>query len=57
MVRKLRPDRRTKFLNAALKLFVAKGVQHTSTAEIARKAGTAAGTLISVFPHKTGFDE
>jgi AcrR family transcriptional regulator len=52
MVRKLRPERRTEFLNAALKLFVAKGVQHTSTAEIARKAGTAAGTLFLYFPTK-----
>jgi AcrR family transcriptional regulator len=52
MVRKLRPERRTEFLNAALKLFVARGVQHTSTAEIARKAGTAAGTLFLYFPTK-----
>jgi AcrR family transcriptional regulator len=52
MVRKLRPERRTEFLNAALKLFVAKGVPHTSTAEIARKAGTAAGTLFLYFPTK-----
>ncbi len=52
MVRKLRPERRTEFLNAALKLFVAKGVPQTSTAEIARKAGTAAGTLFLYFPTK-----
>jgi AcrR family transcriptional regulator len=52
MVRKLRPERRTELLNAALRLFVAKGVQHTSTAEIARKAGTAAGTLFLYFPTK-----
>ncbi len=52
MVRKLRPERRTEFLNAALKLFVAKGVPHTSTAEIAREAGTAAGTLFLYFPTK-----
>ncbi len=52
MVRKLRPERRTEFLKAALKLFVEKGVQNTSTAEIARKAGTAAGTLFLYFPTK-----
>ncbi len=52
MVRKLRPERKTEFLKAALKLFVARGVQNTSTAEIARKAGTAAGTLFLYFPTK-----
>src|SRR4030042_7051548 len=52
MVRTLNPERRTRFLNAALKLFVAKGVPNTSTAEIARKAGTAAGTLFLYFPTK-----
>lgn len=52
MVRELNPDKKAKFLSAALKLFVAKGVQNTSTAEIAREAGTAAGTLFLYFPTK-----
>lgn len=52
MVRKLSNEKRDKFLQAALKLFVLNGVQHTSTAEIAREAGTAAGTLFLYFPTK-----
>ncbi|KAA3642194.1 MAG: TetR/AcrR family transcriptional regulator [Chloroflexi bacterium] len=52
MVRKLDPEKRAKFLKAALKLFVANGVQHTSTAAIAKEAGTAAGTLFLYFPTK-----
>jgi AcrR family transcriptional regulator len=40
------------FLKSALKLFVARGVQNTSTAEIAKEAGTAAGTLFLYFPTK-----
>jgi AcrR family transcriptional regulator len=52
MVRTLNPERRNAFLSAALKLFVANGVQNTSTAEIAREAGTAAGTLFLYFPTK-----
>ena len=52
MVRKLDPDKRKKFMDAALKLFVANGVQNTSTAEIAKAAGTAAGTLFLYFPTK-----
>jgi AcrR family transcriptional regulator len=52
MVRTLSPDRRGSFLSAALKLFVAQGVTNTSTAEIAREAGTAAGTLFLYFPTK-----
>lgn len=52
MVRKLSDERRKAFLSSALKLFVANGVQHTSTAEIAREAGTAAGTLFLYFPTK-----
>ena len=35
MIRKLAPDKRENLLNAALKLFVANGVQNTSTAAIA----------------------
>ena len=39
-------------MNAALKLFVANGVKNTSTAAIAKEAGTAAGTLFLYFPTK-----
>ena len=52
MVRKPSPERRTKYLSSALKLFVENGVQHTSTAAISREAGTAAGTLFLYFPTK-----
>ncbi|HSK89491.1 MAG TPA: TetR/AcrR family transcriptional regulator [Anaerolineales bacterium] len=52
MIRKLAPDKRQNFLDAALKLFVANGVQNTSTAAIAKEAGTAAGTLFLYFPTK-----
>ncbi len=52
MIRKLAPDKRENFLNAALKLFVANGVQNTSTAAIAQEAGTASGTLFLYFPTK-----
>ena len=52
MVRELQPERREKFLAAALRLFVENGVQRTSTAEIAKEAGTAAGTLFLYFPTK-----
>jgi AcrR family transcriptional regulator len=52
MVRELSTEKREKFLAAALKLFTANGVQNTSTAEIAKEAGTAAGTLFLYFPTK-----
>ena len=52
MIRKLAPDKSEKFLDAALKLFVANGVQNTSTAAIAKEAGTASGTLFLYFPTK-----
>jgi len=52
MARKLSPEKRETFLNAALKLFVANGAQTTSTAKIAQEAGTAAGTLFIYFPTK-----
>jgi AcrR family transcriptional regulator len=52
LVRKLNPTRKEDLLRSALKLFVAKGVQNTSTAEIAREAGVAAGTLFLYFPKK-----
>jgi len=52
MVRKPDPQKRDLFLQAALKLFAANGVQNTATAAIAREAGTAAGTLFLYFPTK-----
>ncbi|MBN2677193.1 MAG: TetR/AcrR family transcriptional regulator [Anaerolineaceae bacterium] len=39
-------------MTAALNLFVTKGVGNTSTAEISREAGVAAGTLFLYFPTK-----
>ena len=52
MVRELSSEKRERFLRAALKLFAANGIQNTSTAEIARAAGTASGTLFLYFPTK-----
>jgi AcrR family transcriptional regulator len=52
MVRTLRTEKRDKLLTAALKLFVDQGVQNTSTADIAKEAGMAAGTLFLYFPTK-----
>lgn len=52
MARKLRPEKRTQFLNSALKLFVANGIKNTSTSAIAKDAGTATGTIFLYFPTK-----
>jgi AcrR family transcriptional regulator len=52
MVRKPSPEKRAKFLESALMLFVINGVQNTSTAAIAKEAGTASGTLFLYFPTK-----
>ncbi len=52
MVREQSPEKRDLYLLTALHLFAAKGVKNTSTAEIAREAGTAAGTLFLYFPTK-----
>jgi AcrR family transcriptional regulator len=52
MSRSLNPEKRSNLLDAALRLFVANGVGSTSTAEIARAAGVAAGTLFLYFPTK-----
>lgn len=52
MVRQLSDEKRERYLQAALKLFAKNGVQNTSTAAIAREAGTAAGTLFLYFPTK-----
>ncbi len=54
MARALSIEKRERFLTAALKLFVANGIQNTSTAEISREAGTAAGTLFLYFSTKQG---
>jgi AcrR family transcriptional regulator len=51
-MRTLNPDKRERLLASALKLFAANGVQNTSTAAIAKEAGTAAGTLFLYFPTK-----
>ena len=53
MIRELSNEKREKFLAAALKLFAVNGIQNTSTAEIARAAGTASGTLFLYFPTKS----
>ena len=52
MARMLSSEKREKLLTSALKLFVKNGVMNTSTAEIAKEAGTAAGTLFLYFPTK-----
>jgi AcrR family transcriptional regulator len=52
MVRTPSPEKRLNLLKSALKLFVSNGVMNTSTAEIAKDAGTAAGTLFLYFPTK-----
>ena len=52
MSRNLSPEKRARYLESALKLFVANGVKNTSTAAIAKDAGTAAGTLFLYFPTK-----
>lgn len=52
MARSLSPEKRANLLTSALKLFVRNGVMNTSTAEIAKEAGTAVGTLFLYFPTK-----
>ena len=52
MVRTLNPEKRATILNSALQLFAANGVKNSSTAEIAKEAGIAAGTLFLYFPTK-----
>jgi len=52
MARSLSPEKRKKFINTALKLFVEHGVQNTTTAAIALEAGAATGTLFLYFPTK-----
>lgn len=52
MVRHLIPEKRELFLQTALRLFAARGIANTSTAEIAKEAGAGAGTLFLYFPTK-----
>ncbi len=52
MVRELSEEKKERLLVAALRLFAANGIQNTSTAEIAREAGVASGTLFLYFPTK-----
>lgn len=52
MARKLSPEKKERYLNSALKLFVANGVKNTSTNAIAEDAGTAAGTIFLYFHTK-----
>lgn len=52
MVRTLSPEKKEAFLRSALRLFVAKGIEHTSTAEIAKETSAASGTLFLYFPTK-----
>jgi len=52
MARSLSSEKRAKLLSSALKLFVKAGVMNTSTAEIAKEAGTATGTLFLYFSTK-----
>ena len=52
MTRSLNPERKTALLAAALKLFAERGVANALTADIAREAGVASGTLFLYFPTK-----
>ena len=52
MARKLSPEKKAQYMRSALTLFVANGVKNTSTAAIAKEAGTASGTFFLYFPTK-----
>ena len=52
MTRSLNPERKAALLDAALKLFAERGVANALTADIAREAGVASGTLFLYFPTK-----
>ena len=45
-------DKKKKILEAALKLFIEKGIDNTSTSLISKEAGVAAGTLYVYFKTK-----
>ena len=45
-------DKKTRIFESALKLFVEKGIDNTSTSLISKEAGVAAGTLYFYFDNK-----
>ncbi len=45
-------DKKKRILEAALKLFIEKGIDNTSTALISKEAGVAAGTIYLYFENK-----
>ncbi len=45
-------DKRKKLLDCAIRLFARVGINQTTTADVARQAGVAAGTLFNYFPSK-----
>ena len=45
-------DKKKRILDSALKLFVEKGIDNTSTSLISKEAGVAAGTLYFYFENK-----
>ena len=45
-------DKKKKILESALKLFIEKGIDNTSTSLISKEAGIAAGTLYIYFETK-----
>ena len=42
-------DKKKKILESALKLFIEKGIDNTSTALISKEAGVATGTHLFIF--------
>ena len=48
----LKKIKKREFFNAALNLFVEKGIDNTSTALISKEAGIATGTLYLYFENK-----
>ena len=51
-MKKEEKDKRTAIMEAALKLFMERGLHGTSTAQISKEAGVATGTLFNYFPTK-----
>jgi AcrR family transcriptional regulator len=47
-------DTRSRILQAALRLFAAKGYEGTTTKDLAGKANVAEGTLFRYFPNRSG---
>ena len=46
------PDKKTRILNAAMKIFAGKGYQYTTIAEIAKEAGVSKGLVHVCFENK-----